>query len=71
MAPCPGDFDGNGTVDLADYTFFVRCLAGPGVSPWPTPPVTVWTCRRAFDLDEDDDIDLRDFARFALISGTT
>lgn len=70
-APYPGDFDGNGTVDLADYTFFVRCLAGPGVSPCPTPPVTVWTCRRAFDLDVDDDVDLRDFARFALISGTT
>ena len=71
LAPSPGDSDGNGTVDLADYAFFVRCLAGPDVSPCPTPPVTEWTCRRAFDLDGDDDVDLRDFARFALISGTT
>jgi hypothetical protein len=63
--PAPGDFDGDGDVDLSDYTPFAACLKGPGQAPAPAPPITVQECRAAFDLDADNDVDLADFRRFA------
>lgn len=51
----PGDWDGNGSVDLADYRQFTRCFMGPGAVPL-TPGCTT------FDFDGDADVDLRDFA---------
>ncbi|MCP4589727.1 MAG: polysaccharide-degrading enzyme [bacterium] len=52
----PGDADGDGIVDLGDYSAFELCLLGPVTSLGPT-------CDR-FDLDTDEDVDLRDFAGF-------
>jgi len=52
----PGDFDGDGDVDLDDYAQFAACVAGPGGAPPPE-------CE-AVDLDGDGDIDLQDFCRW-------
>ncbi|UCC29338.1 MAG: hypothetical protein JSU86_14190 [Phycisphaerales bacterium] len=52
----PGDLTGDDRVDLADHGRFVGCLAGPG-------PAAIGACQCA-DLDEDDDVDLEDFAGF-------
>jgi hypothetical protein len=59
MSPAvvPDDFDGDGDVDLADWTAMVGCLQGPGVMP------TNGQCL-VLDADQDDDIDLRDVAAF-------
>ena len=44
------------TVDLADYVDgFYECLLAPAPSA---------ACLQRFDADNDDDIDLRDFAGF-------
>jgi len=51
-----GDLDGDGDVDLADFTVFQLCYGGSSV-PAPTP------CRIA-DFDSDLDVDLSDFAIF-------
>lgn len=51
-----GDFNGDGLVDLADYTQFAGCLTGDGGGP-PTPE-----CAPG-DLDGDDDVDLLDYGR--------
>ena len=60
-----GDFDGDGDVDLNDFTHFGSCLSGPGMSPdSATPPVTGGDCLLFFDLDADGDVDIRDFAAF-------
>ena len=57
-----GDLDGNGDVDLDDYTLFAACIVGPNVG---TPPPG---CSEAHfqgaDLDGDDDVDVSDFAVF-------
>jgi hypothetical protein len=53
----PGDCNADGLVNLLDHGDFVPCLDGPGLT-WTDP-----ACR-CFDLDRDDDIDLRDFAVF-------
>ncbi len=53
-----GDFDGNMTVDLVDYTRFPNCHAGPNV------PVSV-VCE-AFDCDDDGDVDMHDHRSFQL-----
>lgn len=66
-APRMGDFDGNSTVDLVDYMSFVHCCSGPNAPPDPMPPTTAWACRRAFDFDVDDDVDLSDLATFAVM----
>jgi hypothetical protein len=52
----PGDCDGDGDVDLADYACFLDCLTGPdgGLLPDCGP----------FDFDSDSDVDLRDLAIF-------
>ena len=47
---------------LADLTMFADCLAGPAQQPDPTPPVTVEDCLDRFDRDDDEDIDLADYA---------
>ncbi len=56
----PGDVDGDGDVDLTDYSFFYACVAAPnGVS-----------CG-VFDFDEDGDVDLADFGVLQILfSGT-
>jgi hypothetical protein len=53
----PGDCDGDGDVDLDDFTELEACLAGPGgglVSPG---------CA-CFDADGNSDVDVYDFAEF-------
>lgn len=53
----PGDLDGNGVVDLADYAVFQGCFTGPGGGP------VDGECM-AGDSDLDGDIDLIDFGAF-------
>ena len=52
VAGQPGDTDGDGDVDLADFLAFSRCFTGAGRI---YPP----ECHSA-DLDGDTDIDLAD-----------
>ncbi len=49
----PADFDSDGDVDLADFTFFQGCFSGPNELPQAP------DCEMA-DLDHDEDIDLAD-----------
>jgi len=56
----PGDFDGDGNVDLDDHAGFVGCLSGPDV----VAPTEL--CREAFDFDFDSDVDLEDFGEFEM-----
>jgi hypothetical protein len=56
-SPGPGDVDGDGDVDLADYASWDSCMNGPGIGP------VVAECA-PLDLNGDDDIDLADFAAF-------
>ncbi|MCB9849496.1 MAG: hypothetical protein H6817_02185 [Phycisphaerales bacterium] len=61
----PGDFDGDGDVDLLDHANFEDCLDGPEAAPTPTlPGATAQDCLDVFDSDGDDDVDLQDFDRF-------
>jgi len=56
--PCPGDFDGDGVVGLSDLPTLVANLGGPdGAEP------------EHGDLDADADVDLADFAVFAVVFG--
>ena len=50
----PGDYDGNGNVDLKDLSRFWLCL---GSDPATRPP----GCR-TFDVNQDDDVDAADWA---------
>jgi hypothetical protein len=52
-----GDSDGNGIVTLADYTKLAQCFLGPGQASFAT------GCE-CFRIDGDNDVDLRDFAKF-------
>ncbi|MBI4719156.1 MAG: hypothetical protein HY763_15250 [Planctomycetes bacterium] len=54
-----GDIDGDNRVTLPDYRQFPRCLNGPEQAV-PDPG----GCLPFFDLDEDDDVDLRDVSGF-------
>lgn len=56
-----GDHDGDGDVDLADFTEFAACLAGPGAG--------LGQGCGVFDFDGDSDADLLDFAAFQLACG--
>ncbi len=60
----PGDIDGDGDVDLADFATLSTCFGGPGAT---TPPDG---CEAddfaASDLDGDGDVDLGDFSTFSL-----
>jgi hypothetical protein len=59
MEQFPGDFDGNGGVDLRDLAGFQLCMGVSIVRPdW------LDTCLCLFDADESGDIDLTDFAAF-------
>ncbi|MFH1109564.1 MAG: hypothetical protein V1790_10265 [Planctomycetota bacterium] len=51
------DDDGDGDVDWEDFEAFVAYVAGPSADP----QLPGW---RFFDVDLDDDVDLRDFAEF-------
>ena len=59
----PGDNDGNGVVDLADFAYFPDCMTGPDAGP-ATPECEV------FYFDPDNDVDLGDFAAFQAAFGT-
>jgi hypothetical protein len=61
------DFDADGAVSLADFTFFSDCMAGPGTPPGPSAPECADTCLSVFDFGEDTDVDLNDFARFLFV----
>ncbi|MCP4591748.1 MAG: PEP-CTERM sorting domain-containing protein [bacterium] len=52
----PGDFDGDGDIDLNDYTNFEACFEGPGVG-------TSAGCD-AGDMDVDSDVDMWDAVTF-------
>ena len=56
------DFEYDGDIDAADFAVFANCLAGPDVTTVPegcTPAQFAGS-----DLDDDDDVDLRDAAIF-------
>ena len=56
---CQGNADMNadGTVNLFDYDLFQACVTGPGGGP-------VSPDCACFDFNDDDDVDLLDFAAF-------
>jgi len=58
-ASVPGDFDGDGDVDLSDFLVFQQCFGGSNNPPAPTCPPGVDA-----DLDGDGDVDLADFLIF-------
>ncbi len=59
----PGDADVNHVVDLSDFAVLWECLTGP-VNALPN-GVCDPQAASAFDTDGDNDVDLRDYARFA------
>ncbi len=67
VTPVPGDFDGDGEVNLNDFREFVDCQAGPNEPPNP-PSTTAAKCLIVFDMALDDDVDLLDFAWFQQVS---
>jgi hypothetical protein len=67
--PIPGDGNGDGVVDLADYRYFQDCMAGPNAVPDPM-LMTVSECRQIFDFDTDTDVDLFDFTEFSMMVGS-
>ena len=54
-----GNADGDGDVDLNDYSAFQDCMTGPAIRPYDP------GCE-PFDFDADADVDERDFAAFQL-----
>jgi hypothetical protein len=58
----PGDWDGDGDVDLQDYAEFAGCLVGPSLAP--SAPCNV------FDFDADSDIDAADYGAFQSALGS-
>jgi glycosidase len=55
LSRAPGDWDGDGDVDLDDYAEFAQCLTGPG-------PAALGPGCNAFDFDADLDVDVHDFS---------
>ncbi|MFQ5413268.1 MAG: alpha/beta hydrolase family esterase [Phycisphaerae bacterium] len=63
-ARLPGDVEGDGDVDLADFGVYARCMGGPDTV---TPPAGCDAVDFASaDLDGDADVDLDDFAVLSL-----
>ncbi|HRX86611.1 MAG TPA: hypothetical protein P5572_16430, partial [Phycisphaerae bacterium] len=61
----PGDFDGNGVMDLRDFVHMLDCLGGPQQMPDPRDAnMTQQACIAAFDIDGDHDVDVQDCAMF-------
>jgi hypothetical protein len=58
-AALPGDFDGDGDVDLFDAAAYDACTTGPGGGA--DPPCDV------FDFDDDNDVDFQDYGGFQLV----
>ena len=52
-----GDCNSDGTVNLLDYESFLTCVTGPNGGP-------VSPECACFDFNDDDDVDLLDFAAF-------
>jgi hypothetical protein len=64
-----GDFDGDGDVDDNDLLLLADCLHGPGQPVSPTlPGLSPPSCLSTFDADNDEDVDLRDYAVITLRS---
>ncbi|MCP4248017.1 MAG: hypothetical protein GY778_13295 [bacterium] len=61
-----GDYDADGDADLDDYEAFDACRSAPDVAPSPSQLGCVNACLRAFDSDDDGDIDLVDFGNLQL-----
>jgi hypothetical protein len=59
----PGDADANQIVDLSDFATLSGCLNGPGAAL--SNGVCEPQAASVFDTDDDGDIDLRDYSRFA------
>jgi hypothetical protein len=55
-----GDFDHDGTTSLMDWAAFIECMGGPSLDASPSSPECSQICLDAFDLDDDDDVDLAD-----------
>ena len=63
LTPCgSGDLNCDGLVNVADFSSFLACLAGPGIVTAPVGVDPVLFARA--DLDRDADVDLPDFALF-------
>ncbi|MGD2109827.1 MAG: hypothetical protein PVI86_10580 [Phycisphaerae bacterium] len=62
-----GDWNRNGVIDLEDHDALVACLNASGPDPSPAPE----DCRAVFALDDDDDVDLQDYNKFAAGFGLT
>lgn len=58
----PGDWNGDGTVDLADYAGLAACLTGPG-------PTALAPGCPSFDFTADSDVDAEDVAEFQRAMG--
>ncbi|UCE58725.1 MAG: hypothetical protein JSU63_14930 [Phycisphaerales bacterium] len=56
-----GDIDNNRIVDLHDYRILIDCMAGPDAPPEPA-STTPQNCLEAFNLDDDEDVDVSDIA---------
>jgi len=46
-------------------------MGGPNLPPVPSAHTTLQQCLDTFDFDSDNDVDARDFGRFAEVFGAT
>jgi PKD repeat protein len=67
----PSDIDGDGLIQASDFVILGDCLAGPDLSPLPTPSASLAECLAAFDDNGDGDLDMADFAEFQVVYGLT